>query len=467
LHQAPSLTKGITELPDRFAEPLDNPEVTLAVLGESSAVGMPYESWLSVGKIVAWQLGESIPGKQFRVEMVAKPGDTLKGQHQTLAGLERRPDVLIVYCGHNEFAAGIPWSRKVDHYRDDRPPLFWGLDELAGRVSPLCALIRETADKYRVALVPPQGAHPPLVDVPAYTPAEFGDRLEDFRRHLEAIAIYGERIGALTVLVVPPSNDAGFDPNRSFLPAETPRSEREAFARDFLSLRQSEDSNPAGAVQLYRTLLDRQPGFAETHYRLGLLLDRAGAWDEAYRHYVAARDLDGLPMRCLSSFQQVYRDVATRHQCILVDGQSLFHALGPHGLLDDHLFHDAMHPSLRGHIALAQGILKALHERRSFGWPGGAPAPVIDPVRCAAHFGLEPKDWKPLCDRGYMFYYATRGLRYDPTQRLAKQEAFEAAARRIAAGDPPEAIGLPNVGVPASLSVRPDSDPRSSTRLPL
>ncbi len=162
------------------------------------------------------------------------------------------------------------------------------------------------------------------------------------------------------MLVVPPSNDAGFDPNRSFLPAETTRDEREAFARDFLAARRSEDSQPARAIKLYRTLLDRQPGFAETHYRLGLLLDHAGAWDEAYRHYVAARDLDGLPMRCLSSFQQVYRDVAAKQQCILVDGQELFHAIGPHGLLDDHLFHDAMHPSLLGHIALAQGIVDAL-----------------------------------------------------------------------------------------------------------
>ena len=185
----------------------------------------------------------------------------------------------------------------------------------------------------------------------------------------------------------------------------------------------------ARSIELYRTLLDRQPGFAETHYRLGLLLDHAGAWDEAYRHYVAARDLDGLPMRCLSSFQQVYRDVAAKQQCILVDGQELFHAIGPHGLLDDHLFHDAMHPSLLGHIALAQGIVDALRARRAFGWPAGAPQQAIDPVRCALHFGLQPKDWKPVCERGAMFYYATLGLRYDRTQRLAKQEAFKAAAQ--------------------------------------
>ena len=191
LLQSRSLMKGIPELNDRFAETTSNAEATIAVLGESSAFGMPYDSWLSVGKIVAWQLEQSIATKRFRVETVAQPGDTLEGQYQKLASLRRRADVLIVYCGHNEFAS-IPWSRTVDHYRDYTPASLRGLDELAARVSPLYALIRETADKSQVALVPPHGPRPPLVDQPAYTPSECTARLKGFRRRLEAIAVYGE-----------------------------------------------------------------------------------------------------------------------------------------------------------------------------------------------------------------------------------------------------------------------------------
>ena len=54
----PSLPASDPELPTRFAEPHGDSEVTLVVLGESSAAGVPYESWLSVGQIVAWKLGE-------------------------------------------------------------------------------------------------------------------------------------------------------------------------------------------------------------------------------------------------------------------------------------------------------------------------------------------------------------------------------------------------------------------------
>jgi hypothetical protein len=452
LHRSPAVTNDIPALEGRFAEPTERDEMTLAVLGDSSAIGVPYESWLSVGKIVAWQLEQAIPGKRFRIELLAELGDSLAGQVRKLAGVRRRPDVLIVYCGHNE----IPGAPRLDYYLDDNPALYWGLCELAGAVSPLCALIRETADRQREETGPRKNSLPPVVEVPVYTPAELRALRDGFQRRLDAIAVFGARIGALVVLVVAPSNDGGFDPNRSFLPAETPRPAREAFARDFLAARQSEAAEPARAVGLYRTLLDRQPGFAETHYRLGVLLDRAGAWDEAYRHFVAARDLDGMPTRCLSSFQESCRAVAARHHCILVDGQALFRAIAPHGILDDHMFQDAVHPSLRGHVALAQGILEALYARRAFGWPEGKPSRELDPARCAAHSGLEPKDWQRLCGRGVMFYWESLHWRSDRTQRLATLKAFELGARRLAAGDPPEAIGLPNIGIPAAVPVRPE-----------
>jgi hypothetical protein len=438
-------------LAERFAEKSRKPGLTIAVLGESSAFGIPFEMRLSVGKIVAWQLERAIPGQSFQLEMLAEPGATLGGQYRKLAGLTFRPDALIVYCGHNEFTSEIPWSRKVDHYLDERHPGRRWRDDLAAAVSPVCNLIRETADRFRIGVVPPRGLRPPIVDAPAYTPAEYAGRLNDFRRRLDAIARYSERIGALAILVVPPSNDARFDPNRSFLPAETTRAGRAAFARAFVTVRSLETAEPARAMDLYRTLLNMQPGFAETHYRLACLLEGAGRWAEAYEHFVAARDLDGLPMRCMSPFQDAVRAVAARYGCIVVDGQALFHAIGPHGLLDDHLFMDAMHPSLAGQVALAQGVLDSIAARAALGWPNGARAPRIDIAACAAHFGLKASDWKLIAKRGFMFQWGTVTLRHDRTQREATMRVFADAAKRLAVGEAPEAIGLPNLGLPPEL----------------
>jgi hypothetical protein len=446
------------ELPTEFAPTGDADEVTLVVLGESSAEGYPCREWLSIGRLLAWQLGRSIPSRRFRAEIVAHAGDTLEKQHRKLAGLVHRPDAIIVYCGHNEFAARYPTERDVGHYRnaDARFPV-WAI---AGRLvdySPLCGLIEKVADGHRVGVAPRLGSTRPLVDVPIFSEYEYAERLADFHRRLEVIVTYCKRIGALPILVVPASNDADFEPNRSYLARGTSPEEREAIAREFLMVRREEDADPAASLVRYRSLLSRQPGFAEAHFRLARLLQRAGNWDEAYRHFVAARDCDGLPIRCPSSLQQAYRDVASRHGGILVDGQKLFHEIGNQGLLDDRLFLDAMHPTVRGHIALAQAILEALYARRSFGWAPGAAAPVLDPLECVAHFGIDSAVWKTLCERGAMFYYGFGSSRYEVSERQAKQRAFLEAARRITSGEAPEAVGLLNVGFArgTSLTSRP------------
>ena len=275
-----------------------------------------------------------------------------------------------------------------------------------------CVVSCKTADKFRAAVMPTRDArHYSLVDSPAYTAAEYAANLSNFRRRLESIARWCQRMGVLAIFVVPPSNDAGWDPNRSFLPAETPRAARDEFAREFLAAGDLEDSRPAQAVARYRRLLSQQPTFAETHYRLGRLLENAGAWEEAYECYVRARDFDGLPSRCVTAFQDVYHEVAARHDCLVVDGQALFHAIGPHGLLDDHLFQDGVHPSLRGHVALAQGVLDAIQASGALGWPKAQPSRRVDVAECAAHFGLEAADWRAIADMSCVAQYVGASVR--------------------------------------------------------
>jgi tetratricopeptide (TPR) repeat protein len=450
------------DLRTNFSDPPGDHEIDLVVLGESSAQGVPYDRWLSIGKIVAWKLHEAIPTRPIRLNVVARAGDTLEAQHKLLCNIQRRPDLLIVYCGHNEFYSRLWWARNIEHYVTDRRPKRWEVFfENLERLSPLCTLVRESADKCRIAIPPPSNTGRELVDVPSYTAIEYTAILTDFRRRLEEMVSYAERVGALPVLILPPGNDTGFEPNRSFLPPSTPRAEREAFSREFLAARASEDVDAEAAIEHYRALIAHQPCFAETHFRLGRLFEQAGRWDDAYREYTAARDLDGMPMRCPSAFQQVYRDVAERHGCILVDGQSYFHAIGRRGLLDDELFQDAMHPSLRGQIALAQAVLVALHARRAFGWPDNSAVPIVDPAECVAQFGIDKSSWHRIALWWKGFNELTSPLRYDTNLRRQKREAGIVAAAKIEAGVDPNSVGLPNVGIPAAVPPFPNGRERT------
>ena len=314
---------------------------------------------------------------------------------------------MLLYVGHNEFASRFPWEREPGGYYDDDMPFLLSPRSLTAvlRFSPLCRLVLETWDRQRIDLRPAHKITRNLVDQPVCTPDERASILAEFRRRLEAIASYCDEIGTLPIFVIPASNDGAYDPSRSVLPPETPRAERVAFAREVERARGLEDQDPAEAQRLDRQLVARHPGFAETHYRLAQLLERAGEWEEARRHYTQAREDDGLPLRCPEDFRRVYREVAARHPSVLlVDGPKVLEAASGDGILDDRLFHDAQHPNLHGYVALARDLLDQLRARRAFGWPEGTAVPSVEAEACARHFGIDAGRWADICRREARFY---------------------------------------------------------------
>jgi hypothetical protein len=428
-------------LPTRFA-PAPAGELHVVVVGESSALGDPFGPWLSVGQIVGWQLERVLPGRRVRVSVLAERGVNLERMHQKLESLDRRPDVLIVYCGHNEFQSRFDWSRAAGHDETPFAPLLARLYR-ASLHSPLCRLVYEETNRKLLAHAPSVVRHR-LIDPPLCTASEAEAVLDDFRRRLDAMAAYAARVGALAVLIIPPGNEAGFAPNRSCLHGAS-AGERAAVARAFDAARAAEDDPRRGAA-LYAALLARHPEFAEAHFRLARQLEALGDPGAARTHYVAARDLDGFPQRCTTPFHDAYRAVAARRGALLVDGPAELRKLSPTGILDDNLFHDPQHPALAGHVALAHAVLRGLRQRGAFGWTRG-PVPAPGPAECAAHFGLGPAEWATACNRVKWFFSVVAQNRFDPSARLAKSERFDRAAQQVTAGTPPERTGIPGLGV--------------------
>ncbi len=438
-------------MPAKFVEQAGpDKEVLIVVIGASSALGVPYEDWLSVGAIVGRELQRVIPSRQFRVENLAEKGATLEAMHLKLSRLVRRPDALIVYCGHNEFLARFSLSNRVLYYDDERSRS-WGRAwlESPGRLSAVMRLARENLEKQRVGLIP---AHSfsvleSTIGRPVCTKENAERVFDDFERRLESIVTDCERIGCLPILIIPPGNDES-DPSQSYaLPGTRPEARRALFDQ-LTQIRSYEKGNPPAAIAAYREILAVQPAHAQTHHRLARLLESAGSFAQADCHYMLARDHDGLPLRASTRLESTYRVVAQRHErfVVLVDGPAVLKARSRHGILDNHLFHDNVHPNLNGQVALADAVLAALKDRAAFGWPNLVAATTLKPSRVAAEFKVDAAAWAAVCNRSAAHYGQLAFLTVDSAERIQWRDRYSHAARRIEAGAAPEETGIFGVG---------------------
>jgi hypothetical protein len=441
-------------LPTTFAEPA-NPDhdFSLVVIGGSSALGYPYNPTVSVGQIVAWQIEEAVPGRRVLLDIRANLAKNLEEMHTGLVNLKRRPDALIIFSGHNEFLSRFEDSRDAGYSEAPEGAFLNRLYQLSLH-SPFCMWVYETVRKHRLGGPPPRVNHHRLIDTPAFTPSEYQQILAAFRVRLDSLVDYCERIGAVPILVIPPANESGYEPNRSVLSARVSTARREELAERFQECRAVEKQNPRQSIAGYRSILEAAPDFAEGHFRLGRLLETAKAYDEARSHYIQARDLDGYPVRCMTPFMEIYRDVAARHACILVDGPQVLRAKSRHGILDDELLHDAHHPAFRSHFALAQAIMDQLFERKSLGLGSNATSTPVDAIdRCATHFQIDSNVWSMACIRTGAYYSHLAGARYDPSERRAKELRFKRAGYDLKDGTrTAEEAGVPGIGLTSDRS---------------
>lgn len=448
MHRLPSL-------PTAF-EPSPPGEYRILVLGGSSALGEPFRPWLSVGQIVAWQLQRAVPDRRFECEILAQLGESLEPQHRRLAGVRRRPDAVIVYSGHNEFVARFENGREERDPGIDEEPRGWLLRQAyrASLYSPSCRLAYEIVSKNRLDDPPPMAGRHQLIDPPLCSPSEAADILADFRRRLETIVAYCERIGALPILIIPPANESGLEPSRSTLPASTPAEDRRWVVDTFRAARDAEPGDPERAAAGYSAILGRFSDFAEAHFRLGRLLERGGWPTEAVPHYLAALDHDGLPIRCPAPFRDAYVEVARRHPgCIVIDGRRELAAISPNGLIGDRVIQDAHHPTFAGNIALAGAVLREMQNRRIF----DAASPIalpLDPDSCARHFGMDAPKWATAWERTSVHFKRIAGYRYDPLERLEKSRRYALEAERIRRGESTPDVGRGLGLAPASVLFR-------------
>lgn len=380
----------------------------LFVLGGSSAWGFPWGADVAFPRVLGDALQASWPDRT--VEAINAAAMSYGSQRMRVLAHEiadHRPDVVIVFEGHNEFVEDR-FDREVVKRRAGLGPILG----LLGRWRLFSVLSRFTAhvrgapghagrDLDSATTGELLGLDVAREDATGKTNADKRLVCARFEENLRAIVGVLEDEGCLVVLSTVPSNVRDWTPNQSlFEPALDPRARADLVSRIVDADRRLAQGDAAGAAKLLEQVARASPGHAETQFRLGQSYEALSRWREAHDAYARARDLDAQPARALADINQAIRRVAAERGTLLVDCERAFEEASPHGLVGFGLIEDYVHPKPRGHWLIARELFKAIEQRLRPGrppdWPafertaGKEPPPDMDPLDSSAARSLDP-----------------------------------------------------------------------------
>ncbi|HET6327292.1 MAG TPA: hypothetical protein VFG04_21600 [Planctomycetaceae bacterium] len=361
-------------------------EVHVAFVGESTMAGFPYLKF-GIPKVVGWQLEQMYPNRKIVLDDVSAVGLNLRTALARLSKLPVRPQLLLLYSGHNEFFYDVeelathldtPWERFDGLF--ERSPLFRVLDRQISR---------------QIAVHDVDEGRRFLVDRPVASPESSQKRLARFGGQLDQLALWCERLKIDGLWFVPAGTEADYPPNRSTVggvPTERQRDEIESIANEARSLREAGRWKEAG--DKYQAALERYSGFAEFEFQRAECLMHEGQTTQAARYYAQALESDGLPVRMTAPWRQKVAEVARQHAIPVLEADAILRPHTPSGILNRSVFLDYVHPNLRAYydlgMAASERIASDSRWRKQVGKP--QPAAHIDFASAIAWAHLTPKD---------------------------------------------------------------------------
>jgi lysophospholipase L1-like esterase len=284
-----------------------------------------------------------------------------------------QPDLLIVYCGHNELAESRYYSQLIEL----DPRLFRLWTWLAGtRLYGVLAdtpPVRRASERFRTKPIEFEDRANALqyfaLAAKRYeglraTQREVEYQELHYRHNIEAMVNSMREVGAKVMLLTLSQNFADWPPgassHRDGLTDAERRKWESLVAEGETRLRV--DGSCEEALTNYRSALAIDGEHADLHFKIAQCERRLGRDEKAYLHYRLASDLDRVPNGAPTRYNEILRNLAKRHGTLLVDVEALLTAESPGGLVGDNWFTDFVHPNLLAHQRIAAAVAEALRE---------------------------------------------------------------------------------------------------------
>ncbi|NKB69613.1 MAG: hypothetical protein GKR89_21290 [Candidatus Latescibacteria bacterium] len=340
-----------------FVEPSVPRPYRIIFLGASTVQGFPHPARLASASFLEAMMQDVAEDQQVQVFNLGITSIASFAVARTLEeAIVLRPDLAIVYTGHNEFFGiyggsqqAYPYFNYV-HYNLLKLHLGQllrrGLDGLRGQ---------QTADESLLAIRSGQGLFP-------HGGKARKNALSHLRHNLQTMAEVCRERGVPLVLCTIASNDAGFAPVATLSGRGNSEEEQLTQIAAYLAGEKKPIPQTNQVLGELEQFAEEFPQDAWVHYLRGRALTELGRDEAAVQALLSARDFDAMPWRGPSGHNLIIRQVADEEGLLLADIERAFAHAAPSDGVGWDLMADHVHPSVLGQELLARTILLAVKD---------------------------------------------------------------------------------------------------------
>ncbi len=352
--------------PQSFAATKEENTFRIFCLGGSTVQGRPYSVETSFTTWLELSLRTAVPETNWEV---VNCGGISYASYRLIPimreVLEYKPDLFIVYTGHNEFLEDRTYRSVKQTPR--------GLI----RLHDVLLRLRSYSLAYQFLSSEPSEDTPRSV-LPAEVQAKLDFRdgiesyhrdetwrrgtIEHFRHNIETMIRMSEQANVPLILVNPVSNLKDSPPFKSEFDETLSKREWERLIALWQQADEVDWSNAYQKAQLLEKAAEIDGRHAGLLYTIGKCYERLARFEEAKKWFVRAKDEDICPLRILEPMHEAILDVAAEYDLPLVDVRALIEERTQDGIPGDEWLLDHVHPTITGHQLIADSLYRAMEK---------------------------------------------------------------------------------------------------------
>ena len=358
--------------PQQFSTSKSSDTYRIFCMGGSTTFGRPYDDATSFCGWLRAILPKADPSRSWEV---VNAGGVSYASYRMAALMEEliryKPDLFIIYSGHNEFLERRTYSRIIR-----TPPVVRGLGALASRTRlytvierTVNTLGRDSSETAEERTLLPAEVKTILADSIGpedyHRDIEFRNRvLDHYRYNLKRAVDIARSVDAKVILIIPASNLRHCSPFKSEHRDGLGEADR---ARWYVLFDQANQALTANqwdqalrALDESMTIDDR---YAQVHYLRGRTLWMLERYDEAKKAFERAIDQDICSLRAPGAMRDIVQEIGVEKDVPVVHFAAFLDRLSEHAIPGEEMFLDHVHPTIETNRQLALQLLKTMHEQ--------------------------------------------------------------------------------------------------------